>query len=312
MPPANPERFDDRKPARWSALRGEAERLAAPLPPLLVESERIAATVAQGVHGRRRVGAGDAFWQFRRYREGDPSMAVDWRQSAKSQHLFVRENEWEAADSVFLWRDASPSMDYRSDFAPVRKVERATVLLLALASLLVRAGERIALLGEPYPPAGGRLALRRAAHRLSETMTAKGDVPPDTRIPRYAKLVAIGDFLAPVETVAATVRAYAAKAVEGHLVQVLDPAEEDLPFAGRTRFEGVEDDAALLFGRAENVRTPYRARLKAHRLAIAGACRRCGWTFAVHRTDRGPEGALLALYAALAREHHHLTGLGVA
>ena len=312
MTPAHPARFDDRKPVRWSALRSEAEHLAAPLPPLLVEAERIAATVAQGVHGRRRVGPGDAFWQFRRYREGDPSSSVDWRQSAKSQHFFVRENEWEAADSVFLWRDASPSMDYKSDFARVRKVERATVLILALASLLVRGGERIALLGEPYPPAGGRLAPRRAAHRLSETMAVKGDVPPETRIPRHAKLVAIGDLLAPVDTIAASIRAYAAKAVEGHLVQVLDPAEEDLPFTGRTRFEGVEDNSALLFGRAENVQLPYRARLKAHRLAIADACRRCGWTFSMHRTDRPPEGTLLALYAALAREHHHLTGRGIA
>ncbi len=52
---------------RGSRLRQRAEALAATLPPLLVAAERVAATVAQGVHGRRRAGMGESFWQFRRY-----------------------------------------------------------------------------------------------------------------------------------------------------------------------------------------------------------------------------------------------------
>src|SRR5262249_35252748 len=123
-------------------LRDEAETLAASLPPLLVEAERVASTVAQGVHGRRRVGTGETFWQFRRFQTGDQSSDVDWRRSARSQHLFVRETEWEAAQSVYLWRDGSPSMNYASSGAT--KLQRAGVLALALGILLVEAGERIA------------------------------------------------------------------------------------------------------------------------------------------------------------------------
>ena len=121
--------------SRSHRLRHCAEQLAAPLPPLLVAAERVAATVAQGVHGRRRVGSGETFWQFRRYQSGDPAAAIDWRQSAKSQRLFVRETEWEAAQSVWLWRDASPSMRYRSRAARAEKIERASLLALALAVL---------------------------------------------------------------------------------------------------------------------------------------------------------------------------------
>ena len=95
-------------------LRIRAEQTAAALPPLLVAAERVAATVAQGVHGRRRVGQGEAFWQFRQYQPGDAAARIDWRESAKSQRLYVRETEWEAAQSVWLWRDASASMDYSS------------------------------------------------------------------------------------------------------------------------------------------------------------------------------------------------------
>jgi len=55
--------------------------LAGTLPALMVAADRVAATVIQGVHGRRRVGQGDAFWQYRPYREGDSASQIDWRKS---------------------------------------------------------------------------------------------------------------------------------------------------------------------------------------------------------------------------------------
>ncbi|MBU6472987.1 MAG: DUF58 domain-containing protein, partial [Alphaproteobacteria bacterium] len=84
-------------PVSPEAVRAQAEALAAGLPPLQVAAERLASSVSLGVHGRRTAGMGETFWQFRRYQAEDPSTAIDWRQSAKSQHLFVREREWEAA-----------------------------------------------------------------------------------------------------------------------------------------------------------------------------------------------------------------------
>ena len=131
-----------RAAASKKPARREAEGLAARLPPLLIAALRVAATVEQGVHGRRRIGTGDAFWQFRQYQPGEPATRIDWRQSAKSDRLFLRETEWAAAQSVWFWRDASASMDWHSAPGLPRKRERAELLTLALASLLLRAGER--------------------------------------------------------------------------------------------------------------------------------------------------------------------------
>ena len=119
--------------------------LAGTLPALMVAADRVAATVIQGVHGRRRVGQGDAFWQYRPYRDGDSASQIDWRQSARSRHLFVRETEWEAAASIWLWRDASPSMQYASLKNADTKALRAELITLAVASLLADAGERVAV-----------------------------------------------------------------------------------------------------------------------------------------------------------------------
>src|SRR5215469_12474533 len=154
-----------------TTLEHEAEQLADALPPLMVEAERLAAAVSLGVHGRRKAGMGETFWQFRRYSHEDPSGMIDWRQSAKSQHLFVREREWEAAEAVWFWRDGSPGMRFNSIKSNTTKIERASLLVLALASLLVRGGERVGLLGDGHAPASGRVPLRRIAHELL-------DVPP--------------------------------------------------------------------------------------------------------------------------------------
>ena len=126
-------------------LQLNAETLAAGLPALLVAAERVASTVSQGVHGRRRIGQGETFWQFRPYYAGDAPNAIDWRQTAKSDRVYVRQMEWEAAQSVWLWHDTSPSMDWRSSDAVPSKGWRAKLLMVALSVLLLRAGEEFLL-----------------------------------------------------------------------------------------------------------------------------------------------------------------------
>jgi hypothetical protein len=86
------------------------------------------------VHGRRRVGQGETFWQYRHYEPGDPNQVIDWRQSAKSDHVFARQMEWEAAQSAWIWRDSSASMDWRSSDRWPTKRDRADLLALALAA----------------------------------------------------------------------------------------------------------------------------------------------------------------------------------
>ncbi len=284
------------------AMLRQAEAAAAQLPPLLVAAERVANTVMHGTHGRRRRGPGETFWQFRHYQPGDPAQSIDWRQSAKSGSVFIREKEWIAAQSVWLWRDASPSMAYASTRRLAEKVDRADLLALALAALLMQAGEHVALLGEGRPPAAGRAPLERMAAVLARAATSREDgsnAPPMEPLPRYGHLVLFSDFLGPMEELAATVGTYAARGVTGHLLQVLDPAEESLPFAGRIRFEGLEAEGSTLINRTENVRSDYRNRLTARREQIIQLAHHHGWSFTLHHTDRPAQEALLALYGAM-------------
>lgn len=290
----------DRPAAAAQRLRHRADRLAGALPPLLVEAERIANGVLHGSHGYRRAGAGEAFWQFRRYQPGDPAAAIDWRQSAKSQRVFVRERERESAQNVWLWSDRSPSMR----FGAPEKAGRAALLALTLAILLDRAGEHIAVLGAETGRRSGRGALMEIADALVPGEAAGGaaSVPRLGRVPRHARLVLFSDFLAPAEELSRVVESYRLRGVEGCLVQVLDAAEEDFRFTGRARFEGMEGEGAVTIGRAESIAGDYHARLAAWREALTVLSRRAGWPLIRHRTDTPPQGALLAILSVIGRQ----------
>jgi len=283
--------------------RERAEQLSATLPPLLLAAERVAATVAQGVHGRRRVGQGETFWQYRDYQPGDPTPSIDWRRSAQSDRVFVRQTEWEAAQSIWFWRDASPSMDWRSTRELPTKRERCELLALALMVLMIRAGEHVTLLGTGLAPAAGRGTLGRLATVLERDDLAAGagaSLPPLEPLPRSAQVVLLGDFLAPLDDIARCLRGYAERGVAGHLVQVLDPAEETLPYEGRVRFEGLEGESPWLLSRVDGVRQDYQHRLEAQMEGLRTIAQRTGWRCTWHRTDRPPQTALLAIYGALA------------
>lgn len=279
------------------AEEAEAHSLAARMPALLIDAQRVAHTVTHGSHGRRRSGPGETFWQFRHFDINDALSGVDWRRSASSDHLFVREREWEAAHTVWLWVDLSPSMRFRSSLSNTSKESRAVVLALALTELLSRGGERVGLFGGL--PFVGRNAGRKVAEVLLNE-TAEASLPPKARLSRFSECLLFSDFLEPVNETVAQLQAIASQGVRGHLVQILDPAEETLPYAGRTEFTASEGGDRMIAGRAETLRDSYRERMNRHRIDLLETARRLGWSFVVHHTDRPPEEVVLALYSQLA------------
>src|ERR1051325_6103632 len=123
------------------AAVGKSRKLAARVPRLILEARRVASTMIHGLHGRRRAGPGENFWQYRRFVNGEPSNSVDWRRSARDDNLYVREREWEASHTIWLWTDRSPSMDFVSKLSEWSKLDRALVVSFALRSEERRVGK---------------------------------------------------------------------------------------------------------------------------------------------------------------------------
>ncbi len=269
--------------------------LARRLPALVVAAKEIASSAMHGVHGRRRSGTGENFWQFRPFVAGESASRVDWRRSARDDRLYVREREWESAHTVWIWIDRSDSMAYASTLAMQSKLDRAIVLGLSAADLLVRGGERVGLLGLTRP-----LATRTIVERFAETLAldrsgAVEDLPPPDALTPRVRVVLVSDFLVPLDQLAARIADLAARGARGHLLMIVDPVEETFPFAGHTEFLDVDSTAVMRIGQAERFRAEYVRRLAAHRDAIAAIVRGKGWSLGIHRTDKPAAQALLAL-----------------
>jgi uncharacterized protein (DUF58 family) len=283
--------------AIWSAI-GDGRSLAATMPRLILEARRIAATVIHGLHGRRRAGPGENFWQYRRFVSGEPASRVDWRRSARDDHLYVREQEWEAAHTVWLWPDRSPSMMFKSALGQDTKLERVLVMAFALAEVLIEGGERIGVPGLMRPTAS-RNVVEKMAQAMVHDATARTSLPPSFSPSPLAEIVVLSDLWSPIADVHRTIAQLSASGAHGHVVQVVDPAEETFPYVGRVEFIEPEGAGSITAGRAETWRADYEARIARHRDEIRAETDRLGWSFVIHRTDRPATELLLKLHGQL-------------
>jgi len=277
---------------------GESRTLAASLPRLVLEARRIAATVIHGLHGRRRAGSGESFWQYRHFVSGEPSQRVDWRRSARDDHLYVREQEWEAAHTVWLWPDRSPSMAFASKKARESKLERTLIVTFALAELLVAGGERVGMPGLMNPTAS-RNVIDKMAQAMLHDDGGRLSLPPSFVPSSLAEIVVFSDFWSPVGEISSTLAGLSASGAHGTLVQIVDPAEETFPYSGRVEFVEPEGGGIVTAGRAEKWADDYVARVAAHRDEIRNETNKLGWLFSTHTTSRSAAELLLFLHSGM-------------
>lgn len=280
------------------SIRQEAAALSARLPNLVIAARNVAQTVRHGVHGRRRAGSGENFWQFRPFISGEPSSRVDWRRSAREERAYVREREWEAAHTVWVWFDRSASMRFGSDLAQTTKIDRAAVIALAFADLCVRGGERAGLLGLTRPIADVRVIERFAeAIAMDERLRGASEsaLPPSAPAPARSMALLVSDFLGEPDEIEQAIRSISAEGAIGELVMVVDPLEEAYPFSGDMEFLHPDGTLRLLRPQAQNIREAYLARLTAHRERLRAICATRGWGLSMNRTDGSAAEILLAL-----------------
>lgn len=280
-------------------LRADAEDQAAKLPALLARAEHLAGAVLLGDHGRRRAGLGDDFWQYRPAQAGDSRRLIDHRRSAMGDTEFVREREWQIAQSVMLWVDQGASMRFSSDKAYPEKADRARLLALATAILLVRGGERVGLTGTSLPPRRGNAQILRLAEVFSENEDVDYAPPEHRAMIPSARALFISDFMGELDQVKLALTKAADRGVRGVMLHVLDPSEELFPFRGRTVFESMAGSLRHETLKANELRDRYLERLAKRKDELRQLCTVTGWQYGTHHTDVSAQSALLWLYTAL-------------
>ncbi|MFD1159870.1 DUF58 domain-containing protein [Roseovarius aestuarii] len=282
-------------------LRSRAEAEAARLPSLLARAEHLAGTVLLGEHGRRRSGLGDDFWQYRPVQPGDSRRTIDWRRSARSDMQFVRQREWQIAQSVMLWVDSAASMRFASEPDLPQKSDRARLLALAVSILLVRGGERVGMTGQSLPPGRGEPQLRRLTEALGHDGADDYAAPDTNGLMSHGRALFISDFMGDIDPVRTALTEAADRGIQGIMLQILDPAEEAFPYRGRTIFESVGGTLAHETLKASELRDRYLERLASRKDELSALTLATGWQYHCHHTSQSAQSALMWLYGAFER-----------
>ncbi|UNF29506.1 DUF58 domain-containing protein [Bartonella krasnovii] len=254
------------------------------MPYFLLQARHIANTLITGWHGQRKRGNGENFWQFRPYMEGESIARIDWRRSARDENMYLREHEWQMTQTVWLWPDQSLSMHYCSRFSKISKGNHAIILTLALASLLARCGEHIAI-PNLVPPTMTSNVVEQIAFAL-ENHSDENSLPDFSTITRFSHAIIMSDFLDHPEKIIQHLAPLSTKQVTAHLIEIADPAEESFPYTGHTEFFDPETKEKHIFGKAENLRKSYCKLYQARRQELVNFCARQGWSYHVSTTDQ--------------------------
>ncbi len=263
-------------------LRSKAEYTAVQVPDIRQLAIQTAFQILHGHNPKRKAGSGEAFWQFREYQPGDMPREIDWRQSAKTDRVYIRQKELHTAQTCLFWNKQNADMDFCSDKTLPSKRLASAVLSLALALVHSRSGETIAYAG-----------LQRAGHSERTLQhfeqllmqNAAAALPASVEIQRNATFYGFSDFLETPEEKETALAPIAERTHNGWLVHILDPAEFNLPYEGRILFKDMHGQNETIISNASDIKNEYNQRILNHIEQIQKLCARWGWKYILHRTD---------------------------
>lgn len=265
------------------------EALDAALPAIMMDARRAASSIVMGEHGKRRAGLGDAFWQHREWTNGESIRQVDWRRSARSDKLFVRERERQVPALLQVWCDSRAGMDWTSDPQTPTKAQRGLVMGLALAIATRAGGERVCALGIGTPM-GNELAFARLLDEAGKSVPRQFQA---------GQVLLISDGLECAEVWAQRAKQIGGARAQLIVVLIADRAEQDFPFQGRVAFSASPTDTPLIIGRAQGAQSGYVAAYRQHLDDVQNAIRSGGGHVFTHVTANPTVPTLLQLATAL-------------
>lgn len=264
---------------RWAlnAIKSKNKKQDTPiLPDLLLRADKLANILHTGSHGRKKSGLGERFWQFRGYHHGDDIKRIDWRQSAKSDALYIRQSEWEAAQTALFWLDTRKSMFVKSKPSLFSKYEAACLIASTLALATIKAGENIFNLNAPEVPANhtAKTCHQHARYWLSAE-ESKDIVLPHLTIPKSLKngcAIILSDGWDDLNEIGHMLKNLRQKCDKVLFIQIHDPIELNLDLSGAIEFEDFSKTDTSLFQNVTDIRSAYKDRVREHLNAFAKMC----------------------------------------
>ncbi len=208
-----------------------------------------------GMHRSPYFGQSVEFRQHREYVTGDDLRHVDWKVWARQDRLYVKQYEEDTNLRCTLLVDVSNSMSYGN--GPMNKLEIGCTIAASLAYLVLKQQDAIGCVAfdekvrMSVPIRTRRTHLQTIIEALNvQDPRDKTDLSAVLRqvaetYPRRGMMILISDLLADRQPLYKGLRLLRQRGHDVLVFHVMDDDELDFPFAGPTRFEGLEEDDAL-------------------------------------------------------------------
>lgn len=268
----------------------EAKRYSDEIETLLLEARRLSRSLRMGEHGRRTAGTGSDFWQFRKFENGmDSPRLINWKQSAKSDVLFVRETEWSAPQtlSIIVDRSADNFIDH-----PTSKAYLNALIALTLGFAYSDLSEKVRIDCDPFLQMERPNAQAEIAETLLCPLDSAWQLPEAVDVPRNSKALLLSSFFDDKAMLSARVTEYAERGITGCLVQVLTEDEMLFPFSGRIKFENASGSTVFQSNQARALKTEYLERLQQNQQHLQSLTAACDWSFLTVSTRQDPREIL--------------------
>jgi uncharacterized protein (DUF58 family) len=255
-----------------------------------------------GMHRSPYFGQSVEFLQHRQYTAGDDLRHVDWKVWAKQDRFYVKQFEEETNLRSVLLCDVSHSMQYGS--GPLNKYEYACTAAVSLAYLLLRQQDAVGCLA--FDEASRAvIPMRTKRSHLNSIIQALSVSKPEqktdlSKILRQAAetfhhrglMILISDLLVERPGLIKGIKLLRQRGHDVMVLHIMDDDELDFPFAGPTRFEGLESiDHLTCNPRA--LREGYLEALNSYLEEVRRACAQNGCDYRLVRTSE-PLDAVLA------------------
>jgi uncharacterized protein (DUF58 family) len=255
------------------------------------------------------------FGGYREYVPGDDLRWLDRRSLLLHDRLVIRQFETETDRALALLVDASASMGFRSAQAPAAKVAFASLVAAALSYVALSSGDPagVTFLGgdgaAPIPRSSGREHFERIVAGL-EAARPGGDATLDTgmldralqslvrTLRRGAIVVVLSDLLDMPAGAPERVAALASGGRALVVVQVVDPAEVEMPYSGTVRLRALEGSDVVETD-ADEVRLRYQVAFEGIAEQWSTAVVRRGGRFLRASTTSDPVGLVRAIASAI-------------
>jgi len=281
-----------------SDLLKASDQYASVLPKIIFDSAMLSRNIIEGLHASRFSGKGEDFWQFKEYRQGDGLSSIDWRKSAATNKILVKQKENETAKTIYFYFDKTKSMNFKSEKKIRNKYQIAVLLTLTLSRIFLKNRENVFHFKtyKSIVKCSSNLSSFTKSFLFEENYIR---FPDKSLIANNSICFIISDFLYDIKKLKNYLINLKQKNISGFLIQILDPLEINFNIKENLILKDLETNAKLKVDESKKYKDFYDKKLNELHNNLKDLCQITNWSYLIHDTSKNIKLTILEIIKSI-------------